>query len=158
MQQASDTAWLPVFGGRKSDLHGVAFYDGIVNIAVLLAIRWVRNSNVLGIAGENPLWSFDAHFNSVADCERAADGHYRVPRFGSKSYVIPVLFDRSAIVEILCPSDQGGRQQTGHENDKAAHASKYITAVSSVLKGYRQPLCGSDLSRFKILMNAEIRI
>ena len=118
----------------------MAFHDAIVSVVVLLAKRWVRNSNVFGIAGKGPLWSFDAHVNSVAVCERATNGQYWVPRFGSKRYLIPVFFDRSAIIGMLCTSDEGGRQQTGQERDEATHASKYSTAVSFVMKAYKQPL------------------
>lgn len=121
-------------GGRKSDLNGVAFHDVIVNIVVLLAKRWVRNSNVFGITGKGPLWSFDAHANSVAVCERATNVQYWIPRFGSKRYLIPVFCDRSAFIGILCASDERGHQQAGQEKekDKATHASKYSTAVSPV--------------------------
>jgi hypothetical protein len=80
-----------VAGGRKSDLNGVALHDLIVNVVVLLTKFWVGNSNIFGIAGEGPLWSFDAHTNSIAVCERATNVEYRVPRFGSNRYLIPIF-------------------------------------------------------------------
>src|SRR5580693_6454643 len=126
---------MPVSGGRKSDFDGVTPHDVIVNVVVLLAKRWVRNSNVFGIAGKSPLWSFDAHVNSIALCERATNGQYWVPRFGSKRYLIPVFFDRHAIIEVLRTSDEGSHRQTGQEKDKATHVSKYSAAVRCNLSG-----------------------
>jgi hypothetical protein len=123
VQQASDIVWMAVCGGRKSDLDGVAFHDVIVNVAVLFAERWVRNRNVFGIAGKVPLWRFDAHVNSIAMCERATNGNYWIPRFCSQRYLIPVFFDRRAIIRILCASDERGRQQDGQGKGKATHAS-----------------------------------
>ena len=86
---------MPVPGNRKSDLNGVTFHDVIVNVAVLLAKSWISSSNVFGIAGKGPLWSLDAHVNSVVVCERATNCQHWIPRYGSQCYLIPVLFDRN---------------------------------------------------------------
>jgi len=69
----------------------VALHDLVVNVVVLLTKFWFGNSNIFGIAGEGPLWSFDAHTNSIAICERATNVGYRVRRFGSNRYLIPIF-------------------------------------------------------------------
>jgi hypothetical protein len=84
-----------------------------VNVIVLLAKRWVRNSNVFGIAGKGPFWSFDAHVNFVAICDCDANSQYRVPGFGSKRYFITVFFDGSAVIGTRRTSHEGSRQQSG---------------------------------------------
>src|SRR5215467_498452 len=102
----------------------MTFHSEIMNVVVLLAELWVCNSNVFGIGGKGPLGSFDAHANSVAIRERATNVEYRVPRFGAKRYLIPVLDYRRALVGILAASDEGCCQKTGHKN-KVTHADKY---------------------------------
>ena len=111
----------------------MTFHSEIMNVVVLLAELWVCNSNVFGIGGKGPLGSFDAHANSVAVRESATNVEYRVPRFGAKRYLIPVLYYRGAFVGIPGASDEGSYEQTSQEKNKATHGAKYSTAVSPVL-------------------------